>query len=214
MLITTVKTYAELILDSVTAATITGIRDCHTPGLDSIVLLPQGFNGSKLVRMYVAWGSQLHRLLDDQRNYIIAPHNHRCDIDILPVVGEISNITATIRAGGGTHYQYTYHSEIIGGSGIDTATMSRAYLTQSAPESITPGQMLSLEADDIHTIMVADSHTVTAWIVIERGYKRDYTYLYASKPLTQLPTKGLYAAMEPGEALGVVNRVRSLLGHA
>ena len=69
--------------------------NCHSPHLSSIVFSSEG---QRLYRIFLAWHGHLMEsndpsgLKDKQYNPIIGLHEHRYDITILPLFGEIKNV--------------------------------------------------------------------------------------------------------------------------
>lgn len=82
---------------------ISGIHNCHVPGLNSYVIRGRADEKVGMVRAFHNEGDHrgdnfLGKLLQDKpeecrQEYMLLPHNHRQAIRIIPVRGSVVNVT-------------------------------------------------------------------------------------------------------------------------
>jgi hypothetical protein len=93
------------------------IQDCHVIGLDSIVLKAR----APMVRIYFARENHVLWHNDPRRDDVMSLglHQHRTDITITPLFGNVYNVlTGSLSMGfRKTHREYVYHSQIKEGKG-------------------------------------------------------------------------------------------------
>lgn len=199
------------------------LRNCHTHGLDSIVLY-DGEDG--MIRFFVAWAhcNQLGNLYDESGHFTIGVHNHRYKLAKIPLDNAIINVTTFPadqldvwdRPTPGTEphqllYEYGFRSELKEGEkmGVDLYGARRMALMR--PQLVTPGRSVVMKPEDLHTVMV-DPTVTTSWMVIEGPQVDIDPKIYSPRVdlcLVKDPT--LYQPMDDNQSkraiLGVLQRM-------
>lgn len=142
--------------------------NCHAVGMDSIVFK----ESSPMIRAFVArpdhtlWRNTSHM----DRQFSVAIHQHRQDITMVPIFGEICNV---FFAGGNRDcflYSYEYDSKILDGKGG----------FRSVPEEITVGLKMEplrvpkfLRGEVFHSVYLPQGQTA-AWLICEGAPNEKY----------------------------------------
>lgn len=173
------------------------LTDCHCEGLDSIVIK----DGPGMVRMFIARPDHvLYRNKVDSgpmQKMSVAMHRHHCDVTLMPLVGEIYNVTFSSREGAFTHplRSFRYKSPIAEGHGsfepVDNADIPMRLIQHRL---VIP---LRLKAYALHTVYVP-SRASAAWLIWEgpedAGYNsvvysnddlRDFDFSNLNRPMTE-----------------------------
>jgi hypothetical protein len=167
------------------------LRNCHAEGLDSIMF---DDTPEDRVRCFVAHES--HNLYRNSagNKLSVAFHSHHCDVKLVPIFGEVWNVS-TIGANGGLVYQaYEYHSEITNGSGsFKRAHEDLDWRVRLVGHELTrPFQMA---AKDVHTVFVPADKSA-AWFVYEGAEDPDYNGLaWSNDDLGKFDFSPLYKPM-------------------
>lgn len=182
-----------------------GIRDCHVPGLHSIVLR-EGHDGL-LTRVYLA--ERDHKLNFNgtpNKNMTLGIHGHRTGIRITGLLGVMVNHTYETHPGGNGAFEIercTYDSKIKGGSGTlirgEQTTLYRADSTELRPWSRT-----WMEASELHTVWVPMGLRAS-WLIDE--YPADAAHdpsCYTMNP--EYSPEGMYTPMDHTECLRLLGQ--------
>lgn len=170
------------------------ITNCHVHGMDSIVFKSNG----PMVRVYVAhedhtlWRND-PRLLK-QEKMSIGLHEHRTDITMVPLFGDVFNV---FEAGGAgievMVYGYEFHSHIRSGQGgfvprrgLNTALLRLQELTYAT----------FLFGAQAHSVVVPKGYTA-AWMIVEGAPSKGYDpVMYSNDPdLASADFSDLYKPM-------------------
>lgn len=162
-------TVGEEDLDAIAAKSF---RNCHAIGVDSILF--DDTPGDRL-RAFVA--NKEHTLYANCRRtegpLSVALHPHHCDVKLIPIFGEIYNVTPKRTTGGRKFSGYRYQSKVTSGVGkfvrIDDVMMV-------ALEAERLRKPLAMSASRVHTIFIPRGQTA-AWYVREGQEDQHYSGL-------------------------------------
>lgn len=144
------------------------LKNCHTIGVDSIVLHNDPYAQIKMTRMFVAHSGKhnLFRLRNPDGTFVVAPHSHRYNITITPITGSLINYELNHHLAGPSYTSYAFDS------GITHEEMVAIPLTQlSLVESyrhLPIGKAHVMGHPEIHTVIAPKvAAPFTCWIVTE-----------------------------------------------
>jgi hypothetical protein len=182
-------------------AFISGLRNCHLKGIDSLVLSSRESQECGMARVFFNRDCpDMANLHGSDGSYILAPHNHRQDIALYGLWGSATNVSFKVDRR--THDRY--HTEFRFGSAIVDGKITAEYkdcvdlYLQDA--AIIPRTGLSMSCRAVHTVL---STVGSAWLVVE-----GHTAPEGSESLCYSPAKngvlvfdqaGLYQEMTPVE---------------
>lgn len=141
------------------------LMHCHVRGLHSVVL-SEGVDG-KLIRMFVATQTHLMTGADS-----LAFHTHHCDITLVPVVGEFTNLVLTegSRSSKNKRFKkFRFQSPLKTGSkesGSFKSLNSDAWCGVVPTTFHAEGPSVTLKASEFHSVSVPPN-TAAAWLVVE-----------------------------------------------
>lgn len=166
------------------------LRNCHTRGLDSIVLHDEPGNR---VRLFIAgWAHNLWTNRNGHQ-YSVGIHSHHCNVRLVRLYGQVYNqLHGIVPAAHGDFREYRYQSAITHGEGKVEPTGRRAFM-ELVNHSKAPFDAVSLQAYQLHTIFVP-VNTDAAWLVIEGEEDPAYEPLFWSNA-DQISFDGLYEPM-------------------
>lgn len=186
--------YLDMLINTVenadTESLLMSRRDCHAPGVDSIVLRNE--NG-KLFRAFIVWPHHTLWKNSDLETLSVGVHNHRYDLTLELICGHIRNIDCkhaySIVGTMLTRHFFT--------SGVENGSPT---ITTLRPELIRIDTdfglgYLEMGAEDLHTIWCEEGKAA-AWYVTEGEQVRGTTELYTNSPIE---TEGLYRPFESRE---------------
>lgn len=108
------STYWDFLVEASTSTNLTGLRNCHARGVDSIVLSTYP-DGRPKIRMFIARGS--HELWKntpwDNSPMSIAFHRHRARVELCLLAGSVWNVSGSFSKRGILH-PFQYESAILG----------------------------------------------------------------------------------------------------
>lgn len=177
---------------------LSGLADCHLPGLYSLVLSERVSHEKGMRRIFYA--SQHCRMdLWDGADFRLKPHNHRQNITLQLLFGNVSNVAlklSEVHQGRGEFvvYEYAFGSALLNGEfSLNRIRMHAADLRH---KDLTE-RPLYLHWSNIHTVVAAPG---SAWLVEEfavapEGMGRCYSVSHRLK----LSSDGLYRKMSQGE---------------
>lgn len=191
--------YAQAALASVYngAAPLTGIRDCHVKGLHSIVLN----QGQFLDRVYITTEEHaLHHNFTLNADMTLGVHAHNTGIVINQLYGRMTNMEYLDSPLGMTYGamlhevgHYWFESKIRGGEG-KLHFLGMAHLWEHTQTELHPAQVLRLDADQLHTVAVAEGQRA-AWLIREFLPNRiNPQYCYTRNPNFQ--SQEIYQPMD------------------
>lgn len=168
-------------------------RNCHAPGVDSIMLLE---SPGKTIRLFVATEyHNLHQNLDGAGPLTVAFHPHHCNITLHCVYGAFVNRTLELREESPNALNaYKYRSALLGlQPGFDF--IGSVGVRYTSAFWFGAGDFLYMPADIIHTIGVSKGHRA-AWLVNEGTEDPNYEPLcYSDAPLERIDMSGWYQPM-------------------
>jgi hypothetical protein len=173
---------------------ISGLKNCHIPGLYSLVISDRESSMVGMNRIFYAGeGHEMSTLFRPDGMFSIAPHNRRQDICLQLLFGNVVNWDCEKRAGrlgllSGTYSEYRFESGILGEM---AAVEVRPVWLSLTRRRLTAGGIV-LRASAIHTVEVASS--TAAWRVVEGQIAEHPTVAY--NPSRWKPSsEGLYIPM-------------------
>jgi hypothetical protein len=181
---------------------ISGLADCHVPGLFSIALRPRRSRTEGMLRIFYAGAGCPLWSMEADGDFVLMPHNHRQDIGLYRLFGEAWNVLMDDQYGAETLHQYAFGSALLDKKftldyrkTVRTIRFNREQIVESG---------LQMRWDEVHTV-VAMPHS--AWIVREGELAPEpFTALaYSRRPRRQLSAEGLYRPMS-ARLLGAVRR--------
>jgi hypothetical protein len=171
------------------------LKNCHTFGLDSLVIK----DGPGMVRMFVAKPSHdlHHNDVDSNAIMSVALHRHHCDVTLMPIMGDVYNVTISAHGKPKKLRSYRYQSPISHGEGKFVSVDS-----SELPINLTSDLLsvpTTLHADLLHTIYVPYGKPA-AWLVFEGGENKNYNpIVYSNAMLEDFDFSGLDQPMTEEE---------------
>jgi hypothetical protein len=142
--------------------------NCHAVGMDSIVFK----ESSPMIRAFVArpdhtlWRNMPHL----EYSFSVAIHQHRQDITMVPIFGEICNVLFTGVSRDKLLHAYEYDSQILGGKGG----------FRRVPKEVTVGLKMEplrfpkfMRGDIFHSVYVPQGKAA-AWLICEGAPNQKY----------------------------------------
>lgn len=175
-----------------TLSFISGLANCHLPGLYSFVISERTSPEIGMKRIFYA-GSRCEMSLWEGADFRLKPHNHRQSIRLTLLFGEATNIRFSFdRFGKLALWKYHFRSALLGSGKFGLDRMWREDASYKE-EPMTP-LGIDLHWSDVHTVTAARE---TAWLVEEgelapEGNERCYS---VSHDLT-LTSAGLYVPLD------------------
>lgn len=147
-------------------------KNCHGLGLHSIVLekKPDG----RLIRFFMTDPTHKMYLNDNIETASLGVHDHIYPISLMPLHGEVINLTFEKSEFGTTVNHFEFDSILQGGTGAKW--VGQAKLACSSMQRLT--YSLYLKANQLHTVYVPKGK-IAAWIVIEGEKEKDVNNLYS-----------------------------------
>lgn len=188
-------------------------KNCHVPGLNSVVLFDRRAEDGGMLRFFHTTPEEnsLSPLFAADGNFTLGVHNHRYDLTLMPLVGHIVNIEVTtydqVGPGDAHLFEYAFSSGV---DGAMSATPTRTLgLDRIHPVDIAAGDFRSMDSKALHTVVVPQQDTPVAWLVHEGPPTGTESRIYSMKPDLTLSSEGLYDPMEFDEATAII---QDLLG--
>jgi hypothetical protein len=189
----------------------------HEPDLHSIMLHDFGDDGGK-IRMFFAPGNahHLYARVDDQNDLRCRMHDHRFNLAVVPLLGEVLQIhmeeTPQQRASQHLH-KYQFGSAIRGAlKGMFTFTpLGEVGMSSENDELLRPGEASLMNSDELHSVNTTPEgrNSDVAWLVIEGTEQKNSSVLYSVLPdlPAEEPAQGLYTPITPGTSVNIVRHV-------
>jgi hypothetical protein len=174
--------------------------------------------GESKVRMFYAQGGnhELHKLFDTDDDLRCRLHNHRFDLLLIPLLGDVLQIQSqesdspearTMRT------KYRFGSAILRGinAGFTFTRLGDTPMTDDRLELLRPGEASPMTSEAIHSINTTPEHSRSdvAWLVVEGAETRVASDLYSIVPdlPAQQSAEGLYIPASNSTARAIVRRV-------
>jgi hypothetical protein len=172
------------------------IRNCHAKGLHSILF--DDTPGARL-RCFIAMSD--HDMYNNRDGYplSIAIHPHHCDVRLIPIFGEMCNMTPVYRyqLEDCVYYKYKYDSPITGKQGKFTRVQQ--WSTKGCSLYLSNKLLshpIAMKAKEEHTVYVPEGRSA-AWYVQEGDEDATYcNYCWSNTDLTKFDFSPLYQPMD------------------
>lgn len=187
---------------------ISGLANCHLPGLYSLVLSERESPQIGMRRVFYA-GPDCKMDLWDGADFRLKPHNHRQSVRLKLIKGEAQNVSLVIGFGSMRLWCYRFRSALIEGS----FTLERMYY-ENAHLSSCPitKDGLYLHWSEIHTVTALPG---AAWVVEELDLApKDTARCWSVSDHLEMSSDGLYCPMESGEIAEVEEMIYGKAGVA
>lgn len=193
------------------------LKNCHHKGMDSVVLFDETETNGGMARFFYARHGQhaMNSVFDKKGHFTLGMHNHRFDLQIVPLVGSIVNIETkeSHRRTGITLHEYAFASALADDDieAVGTVHRRAANFAPLDERPLHPGNRLSMRSDQIHTVLVPDTVRTpgTAWLVIEGPDTGTASRIYSPRDDLTVTSTDLYTPMSRSEALGLTEWVHS-----
>lgn len=174
-----------------------GLKACHHPNLDSVVIN----DGPLLQRAFVA--------TDGPGNITVAPHSHRTSIRITVLRGIVWHHTFSATADSsrpsGAEQQgrlHTYQSKLLGGTGLSREFSSVDRV--ATVHTLNVGDSLFISSETIHTVYWTPD---AMWTIDEGPVVSPTTKVFIRDGIDSFVTAGLYQAMSAYEYADLLDKV-------
>lgn len=206
------------------------LMDCHSPGLDSVVLRHAGDSGGKtfMQRVFIAHHDRhnLDKLFGGRftEQHVLAPHNHRYPLTIQPLVGIFVNHEITLHderlpteqprgewrgewyhsaqstQGPGNIFEFSFVSGINGTMELNLKCSRKVKDINN--RYMVPGDQVAMRSEDVHTVLVPKKpHMPPITAWLVTEYKDERDSLFYSQVKNpEIDMKGLYEYLLPSEA--------------
>lgn len=228
----------QLLLHHVGRTDLTGIRNCHIPGLHSIMLHDQEGNRVRLyvtqnIDTYANYVRSSSSMIDEDsdmedeqelelerasnhRNMNLGFHGHRTEVRLHALTGMLHNITAQVEELDDSNEfrgylrRYSYISPIVDpvNSGIFIQA-GRFRVIDTEIKELTQDEYVTLSPSTLHTVHCDNN---TSWLVYERGANSQETVseFYSYNPNVLSPSSEMYQPMSSEECAVLIARVIAL----
>jgi hypothetical protein len=196
---------------------ISGLKNCHVKGVDSLVISERVSDEVGMVRVFHATPGHglinIFKRLDlPTAEFCLAPHNHRQDVSLELIYGNVSNwrATETDAEFAIDLTEYRFFSGILGKMEVEPLRKARMAFNREVLQSGVPAHM---SASQVHTVQVVSPPA--AWIVREGEISNAPSLAYNCEGWE--PTSGgLYIPMtadELADAALAIAKNMSAAGH-
>lgn len=188
------------------------LANCHTPGMDSLVLKDNRLTNGGMARIFVARKGvhQLGQTLQENGDFVLGVHNHRFPITIVPLLGRFINYEVALNPEGDeTLHEYIFSSGITGTIGVDYVKEVRT--DPAVFNEQMPGGLVRMQAAEMHTVVIPDQEThddMTAWLVLEEPEERGSSIYSPTNHLT-VSSHNLYQPLSPAVSRDIVQQIIS-----
>lgn len=186
-------------------------KNCHVPGLSSVVLFDRRADDGGMLRFFYTTPEEnsLSPLFGPDGNFTLGVHNHRYDLMLMPLIGHIVNVEVStheqVETGDINLFEYAFSSGV---DGVMSATPTRTLgLDRIQPVDVASGDSRSMDSTALHTVVVPRQDTPVAWLVHEGSPTGTESRIYSMKPDLTLNSDGLYDPMDFDEATAIVRDV-------
>lgn len=174
---------------------ISGLANCHLPGIYSLVLKPRQDSRDGMLRVFYTSKEAKLNVLEDDNDFMVMPHNHRQDIMLYRLFGKVTNmqlfLAGAVPEDAKAVHEYSFGSALLGGE--FTLNYRRPDWGIYRREEITE-RGFYLKWSDVHTVIAEPE---SAWVVKEGDLAPEpYVSLsYSRQPNKKLTSEGLYRKM-------------------
>lgn len=192
------------------------LSNCHTAGVDSVVLYDDGAARLGMIRCYHARRGQhrLGELVDERGHLVVGIHNHHYQIAKISLNAPLYNVRTAVSEQETrlVMYESRFSSALRGGD-LSTAGSRARYMRPLDFEVLHPGQFSLMSTDDLHTMQVIDQddQTGVAWMVIEGPSQDNDSLIYGLQPDLEISRDGLYVPMDPREVRETLSTILGLM---
>jgi hypothetical protein len=190
---------------------ISGLENCHVPGLYSIVLKERESREKGMLRIFYAgpecriqslWGP------GPDPDFSLLPHNHRQDITLYSLFGTAKNWVAEFDTWGLPIHEYQFGSALLNGSFSLEHTGQR---TGCFCSQFISHKGVHLPADAVHTVVAQPE---SAWVVAEGALSDAPSLCYSRKKNLSLASDGLYMPMSRDHLSRICNQLLKRIDRA
>jgi hypothetical protein len=177
----------------------------HVPGMHSIMLFDRkdtsltGRNdGGKIRLFYTEPGAHpLNKFYDPRSNdFNCRPHDHEFPIAIVPLVGDLQHrqTEETLRSHNFPLHKFLFQTAVGSTDGFGLIYQGIQELDTPYDTKIVPGDVLTLNSKDIHSVTAAEigKQSATAWLVIEGPKEEKNTLLFSTEERPSMDASELY----------------------
>lgn len=182
---------------------ISGLANCHLPGIYSLVFAERVSEAEGMVRVFAVPDTDVlygvYRL-EGPPEFAVLPHNHRQDITLTLLKGKASNVKFFIGDGRSKAWEYRFGSALLNGEFTLERVRQVDYIFVEVP---LDGYM---SASEVHTVMASQG---AAWVV-EEGQRvvRPPSLCYSHEPHKKLDNTGLYVKLTDEKLKRVWDKIR------
>ena len=171
---------------------LSGIRNCHVPGVYSLVIQNRQSTNDGMLRIFYTGPESQISSIDRDGDFAVMPHNHRQDLTLYKLFGSVKNARLSLHHGHDGVHEYVFESQILSGE---------LALKYSRPVTTGQFEIEPMHTDGIHMNWAA-LHTVTAdpisaWLVEEGRLAPEefVSVCYSRSPKKEISMEGLYEPM-------------------
>lgn len=175
---------------------LSGLENCHVPGLFSLVLELRESRRKGILRVfYVGQEPNQINMAFGHHDFSLPPHNHRQDITLHGLFGQVQNVTVE-ESGGLPAFEYEFGSALLNGA-FSLRRCGRARLSFHSEEVPVGEGSIFLSAEVVHTVI---AQSPSAWVVEEGEASAAPSRCFSLDQELILDASGLYKPMD-AEAL-------------
>jgi hypothetical protein len=181
---------------------LSGVSNCHVPGMESIVLFA---SDRGMVRFYRTPPGKhpLSSLSSAEGDFPLGVHNHQYPIVFLPLTPGFSNVDVVVddrpRPNTPTLHEYHFTSALSSGGAFGLAYQGMRSVVDMRRKRFDPETIYSMNSQDLHTVLIDDTQAPpegTAWVVLEGAREDVASRFFSHDPAKQLSATGLYLPMD------------------
>lgn len=185
---------------------ISGMANCHVPGVYSIVFEQRTTALTGMLRMFYAETDVLARLEDDN-DFVVMPHNHRQNLALSRLCGRPYQVWLDFHSGKDTLHCYQFKKSALLEGEFDLEWKSKLTKCDLFPDPIRDYTYMAW--DQAHTVMAPAG---SAWAVqeLELAPERGLQVCFSRSNNKRLDSFGLYEKLSNEETAEVVRKVYEL----
>ncbi len=184
---------------------LSGLENCHIPGLYSLVFKNRESDRVGMLRMFYCGPScTTMSNLYTSNDFSVLPHTHRQDIILYRLTGKPKNVTLRFTKGEACPvHEYNFGSALLNGQfSVDFCKTRSVNFSET---SIRDGG-LYLESNFAHTVIASPGDS---WVVEEKMLGNPTTKCYSLNSNLQLSSEGLYIPMTSDKVKEVVEEINN-----
>lgn len=185
---------------------ISGMANCHVPGVYSIVFENRKNPVQGMLRMFYAATNILSPLEDDE-DFIVMPHNHRQDLALYRICGNPYNVWMNFNGGNDRVQRYRFTSALLEDD-FDLRWCGDILTADFYPDPIRKDGLF-MAWDQVHTVVAPAG---SAWAVeeLELAPKWGEQFCFSRSWNKRLYKAGLYKNMSNEETAKLVEKIYGL----